>query len=456
MKLTIWDLFRFLLKGKWLIITLTVITTAAAIVFVRQNQTYTAKIIIKYEDGCISNGYTLKGGTFDAEEIISPSVMLRVIEETGLSSQKMDSIRNKITITPIFDTAQIALKEANQKNGIEYNYYPNTFCVEYDGTPSFEQTRTTLNSVINNYFDYYAKTYLYLASIKEIDYTLNEQDFDYIEQAELINKNIKNTVASLSGYSRDSGNYLSPSNGVSFNMLINNFEHIETYLLPEIFEKIYTGPVTKNKGLLVNKYTERKEEYLRSKDGADYLAEKTKEKMDAYVEANLTVPNAYHDSGSTYSDEDVGIIKDVDRSLRVTTEKTLYDELFKEYANDLSSAKRNLLMAEECDNVLARFSESGDETKTAANTAEVEALIAECLEELRPIYKDTFGVIDDYNSSLVPKHITKLCDICYFPKLDYKLFGLVGFILGFGLSCILVVAYEVYELFRKSEKNTDA
>ncbi|MBP5245009.1 MAG: hypothetical protein J6036_00935, partial [Clostridia bacterium] len=200
----------------------------------------------------------------------------------------------------------------------------------------------------------------------------------------------------------------------------------------------------------------RKEEYLRSKDGADYLAEKTKEKMDAYVEANLTVPNAYHDSDSTYSDEDVGIIKDVDRSLRVTTEKTLYDELFKEYANDLSSAKRNLLMAEECDNVLARFSESGDETKTAANTAEVEALIAECLEELRPIYKDTFDVIDDYNSSLVPKHITKLCDICYFPKLDYKLFGLVGFILGFGLSCILVVAYEVYELFRKSEKNTDA
>ncbi|MBO4343615.1 MAG: hypothetical protein J5844_03050 [Clostridia bacterium] len=452
MKLTIWDLFRFLLKGKWTVFTVTVLATVITLVLVNANQTYTAKTIIQYADNCVSEGYNLKGEAFDAKEIISPSVMLRVLEDTGRSSQKMDQIRNKITITPIYDTAKVALKEANQKNGVEYEYFPNTFCVEYDGTPSFEQTRSTLNSVINNYFDYYAKTYLYLASVKEIDYSLTEQDFDYIEQAELINNNIKSAVSALSSYSRDSDNYLSPTNGVSFNVLINNFNHIENYLLPEIFEKIYTGPVTKNKALIDNKYVERREEYLRNKESAEYLAEKTKEKMDAYVEANLTVPNAYHDS-EAYSDAELGIIKDVDRTFKVTTERTLYDSLFKNYANSLAEARTNALLAEECDNVLKRFEENSNPEKTAANAAEVEALIEECLEELRPIYKDTFDVIDDYNASLVPKHITKLCDICYFPKYNYLLFALVGFIAGFGLSCILVIAFETYALFKKAEKN---
>ncbi len=453
MKLTIWDLFRFLLKGKWVIISITIITFLAAMFYVNRKQTYTANVIIKYEDSCISRGQTLKGTSFDVEEIISPDVMLRVIEDTGLSSQKMDSIRNKITITPIEDTAQIKLKEANQKNGIEYEYYPNAFCVSYDGSSSFEQTRSILNSVINNYFDYYANEYLYLASIKEVDYTLNSKDFDYIEQAELIEKNVKNTVSSLSSYSRDSNNYVSPSNGISFNMLINNFEQMDTYLIPQIFEKIYNGKITKNKPLLINKYTERKESYLRVKDNEEFLASKTKEKMDAYVEANLDVPNAYHESGS-YTQDELGVIKDVDESFRVVIGRTSYDSLFRDYADSLTSAKTNLILAGNCDNVIGKF--ENDTVSQGGSEKVVEAMIKQCLEELRPIYAETFDVIEDYNSYLLPKHVTKLCDICYFPNLSYTVYGFISIVLGFGLSCVAVIAYEIYDMFRKTEKKKNA
>ena len=94
--------------------------------------------------------------------------------------------------------------------------------------------------------------------MSEIDYNLNNTDYDYIEQAEIIQNNVDNAINVLEGYANGK-EYRSPSTGLTFRDLINEFEYLSEFKLPTVFSRIYDARLTFNKELLINKYTDRME-----------------------------------------------------------------------------------------------------------------------------------------------------------------------------------------------------
>ena len=58
MKLTIWDLFHDLYKHKLMIIIGTLCALVLANLYVDRIQTYSAEVVIRYKDACVSNGYS--------------------------------------------------------------------------------------------------------------------------------------------------------------------------------------------------------------------------------------------------------------------------------------------------------------------------------------------------------------------------------------------------------------
>ena len=197
MSLSVWDLFKYFYKWKWAIALFTVICFLFAGWYVDDKQTYNSKIIIQYSDPCIGKGKNLHGDIFDPNEIKSPSVILNVLKDLGYENKKIESVRERISINAITPTTVDNLKASKEKLGEEYHYYPKTFSITYKGNSSFESTRDILSSVIANYFKYYSETYLYLATLTEVDYSLNKKDFDYIEQVEQIRDNLKQTITAL-------------------------------------------------------------------------------------------------------------------------------------------------------------------------------------------------------------------------------------------------------------------
>ena len=441
MSITIWDLFKYIYKWKIVIIVVTILSFLGASWYVNSHQTYTAKVVIQYTDACISEGKTINGQAFDSNEIKAPVVILNVLKELGYENKKIDSVRANIGVVAITPTSVTNLKESKAKLGEDYEYHPNTFMVTYKGDSSYEATRDILSSVINNYFKYYSETYLYLAALNEVDYNLNQKNYDYLEQAELLQDNVKQTIASLESYATSSVNYRSPTTGLTFDDLLKEFQRIDEYSIPLIYSKIFEAQLSKDKSLLINKYTERMEESKRDAENNRYKASLAEERMKAYVAAHNEIQNYNLDE---VIDKDVG------------GQTTTYDQLIKSYATDSIAANNNKIDAQYCQNVIERFTGEVDgSVDYAADEQFVQEKIAEVLAELQVLYAKTNINTSDYNSYIPAHHIKKLSGVGYFQNLSGTLYKLIAIVFGFGLACAFAIAYEVMRKYAKYHVSSD-
>ena len=461
MSISIWDLFKYIFKWKILIAIVLVVSCLAATFYVDKNQTYSAKAIIQYNDSCISEGKTLDGNLFDSNEIKSPKVILNVLNELGYENKKIESVRSNISISPITPKTVDNLKAAKEKLGEEYQYFPKSFTITYKGNSSFEATRDILSSIIANYFKYYSETYLYLATLNEVDYNVNKKNFDYLEQVEQINENLKQTIESLSNYAHDSAGYRSSTTGLTFDDILKEFEQIEEFTMPSIFSKIFEGQVSQDEGLLIAKYTERIEDNEREMANLKYKADLTVDRMDAYVNANKDVPNSYNpkdeDSDNNHS---IAIIQDVEYDHQDSVdEMTTYDSLITSYANDSVAANNKKIDADYCRTVIEYFKADKNESINYEEYENnVKTSIAEVLERLEELYQKANINISDYNAYIPALHIKKLSGVSYYGNLSGSVYKLIAVVAGGALSCIAVCAYEImkkYSVYSNDPSETD-
>ena len=153
MKLTIWDLFTYLYKHKLMIAAGTICAVLLANIYVNKIQTYTAEIVIKYKDACVSKGLTLDGSAFDSNEIVAPKVVSSANKNLPYKITE-DDIRANTKIIPVVPDSKTKLRESKEKLGEEYEFHPNTFRIKYNGGSSVYKTRDTLDKLIDSYFKY--------------------------------------------------------------------------------------------------------------------------------------------------------------------------------------------------------------------------------------------------------------------------------------------------------------
>lgn len=456
MKLTIWDLFVFLFKHKIMIL----ITVAASLVlsclFVDHIQTYSSEIVIRYKDACVSNGKALDGSEFDANEIISPKVVINANKDLPFELTD-DNVRTHTQITPVVSDNATAIQQAKLKEGEEYEYNSNVYRVTYLGNKSFFQTRDTLDRLIDNYFKFYNEKYIYLATVSEIDYALNKGDYDYVEQAEILQTNIDSSIEVLKGYIGNE-DYRSPTTGLTFNDLINEFSYLSEFKMPQIFSEIYTAKLSKNTPLLLNKYTERKEQNELNAKNSLEKASLAEDRMNAYVNANKDVPNSYN-SNQNEGDDNVTIIHNVEEDkVERIQEQTTYDTLIKNYITDRVGANNSTIDAQHCTDIINIFS-------TPANAGvnyeqyqkDVEQDITQTLDKLKELYGIAFALIDDYNSHIPQKHIECLTGVRTYKNVYASLYVLFALGIGFILACMAAIIYEIirrYAAYSKAMKNS--
>ncbi len=460
MSLSIWSLFKYIYKRKWLIAVFTAFCFLLASFYVDKKQTYSAKVIIQYNDKCISEGKTLDGDIFDMNEIKSPAVILNVLKELGYENKKIDSIRENISVSAVTPTTVGNLKAAKEKLGEEYQFFPKTFTITYKGNSSFEYTRDILSRVIANYLKYYSEKYLYLAALEEVDYNVNKKNFDYIEQVEQIQDNLRQTIVALSNYAKDSAGYRSPTTGLTFIDLLADFERLNEYSVSSIFAKIFDGKITKDRALLVDKYTERIEENEREMNTLNYKKELAENEMNSYVEANHKVPNSFkadNDEKDSFITQGV----ELDKNSNVE-EQTTYDSLIISYANDSIAANNKKLDAEYCRNIIEKFvGERSSDIDYNEYEKEVKNDIEAVLNNLSELYRNANINIKDYNSYIPALHIKKLSGVGYYENLSGSLYKLIAIIVGISVSSVAAIAYEIvkeyskFDIKKEDEENTD-
>ncbi len=453
MRLTIWDLFTYIFKHKIMIILGTVCSLVLANLYVYRIQTYSAEIVIRYKDACVSNGYALDGSVFDSSEIVSPKVIANADKNLTFNITE-DRIRANTKIIPIVPANEQNIQEAKEKLGEEYEYHPNTFRIRYKGNSSYYQTRDTLDKLIDSYFKYYNEKYLYLATVSDIDHNLDNGEYDYLEQAEILQSNIDSAIDVLQSYV-ENNDYRSPTTGLTFKNMIAQFDYLSEYKMPLIFSQIYTARLSKNKELLIDKYTERKEQNMLNSKNMSEKAAAAEDRMNAYVGANVDVPNSYN-FNKNENDDNVMIIQDVHDEYRENKvqAQTTYDSLIKNYVTDSVAANDNVIDAEHCTSVINTFSSPADSSVNYDEYEKaVKSEISDLLKELEDMYSTAFKLIDDYNAYVPTKHIECLTGVRYYENVYGSFYYMVAMVIGFALLCVLAVAIEIIKRYAAYSKD---
>ena len=456
MKFSIWDIFKYIYKWKFVIIMTTLVSFLISIAYVEIFQSYNAQVVIRYNDSSIARGKTPDEKDFDPYEIVSPDVITAVINDLSLTDT-VDSIRSRVTINAVIPDAELKIKAAKLENGEDYDYLPNTFSVSYEGKvgASESSSRDILDSLLQNYLAFYQENHATQAYINDVSFDGDLGDYDYIEIAEIISNRIDSTISSLESYQLQDEEFRSPSTGLTFADIKSEYTHLQDYKVSNLFSDIYRGQITKNKPLLIEKYTERKENFeLEQKDFAG-RAELTKSRMDKFADANKDVPNSYNNSTDNNNDN-LAIIDDVHSdtygSRQLKTETT-YDTLIQSYVSYSKSANNAALDAEHCVSVIEKFSIAPDDTvDVPALTKSIEEQVVDIKDEMAQLYVSLSKTIDDYNDKTAASHIDLLTGIQYYAAKSQGLYTIIIVAVGAAASVFCAIAYEFTKVYISTRK----
>ena len=456
MNITVWDLFKYLFKWKFIICLVVVISMLFGYVYVQRGQTYSSTAIIRLNDSCILEGKAPNGSAYDSYEIVSPNVLTEVIEELSLT-KTVDSLRTRITVTPIIPETEKEIRESKEKSGEKYEYYSNTFSVTYAGRAgeSTQQVRDILESVINNYVEFYTYKYAKLASINDVAYSEEMGSYDYIDMAFMLSENIDSIETLLNGYHQGNPNFRSATTGLTFGDLAKEYNYLQQFKISGVFSDIYLGQITKDEKLLIESYTQKKEEFLTQQIGFIDAADVAKSRMQSFSEANKNVPNAYNVTTDRNND-DLEIIDEVHDEINPYNTVTTYDDLITKYIDNSISANNLWLKACQCDKVISYFTAPPVEwVDAAALEVQVSEDISSINTKLAELNKTANLLISDYNDYSSATHVSPLTGVNYYANMSASLYMLLAGVVSGFVMVVLAITVEIIRAVKKKDKEEE-
>ena len=180
----------------------------------------------------------------------------------------IDSIRSAITVEQIADEAVDTVNEAKNQEGETYDLQPTKYSISYKVKEKQgpETARLILDEILDVYFTQFSTKYVNTSSVVNSTSTVNRSIYDYIEQIELIESALEDTITSLMGRVQSSPYFYSSDTGYSFNELANEFSLLRSTEVSSLYAYILQHRVTRDLDALLNKYSERVESSQREQE----------------------------------------------------------------------------------------------------------------------------------------------------------------------------------------------
>jgi hypothetical protein len=448
MKITIFDILKYIFKWYYLVILITLCSLGACYYYIYNNQSYTAQIVIRYTDANAKSGVTPTGEKLDVYEILSPNVVTAAIAELNVKAN-VEAVRANCAVLPIIPDNIVELKKSNQKEGKEYKYFPTDYIVKYTvgSSKSGGYARDVLDAIIKNYNIFYSEKYLTQSVLPEIEFDISKGGYDYLETTEIIDTKVKDALTYLEGKSVANSDFRSTLTGYSFADLNEKYKAIKNYDLPTLFSDILRGQITQNRDVLLKKYAYRKQQLLLENKSKQEDTNTAFSLMEQYVQSNKTVPNSYNNNrNETFNNQDVFINQELLRA------KTTYDKLVDKYVLDGVKAGELIIDANYCDTIISIFS---NQNKININTDElltsVKNKTQKIADDIAFLYKITDQTISDFNRYNASQNIAMLSGVSISMNLSVNLYILIATVIGLLLGIVVAVAIEIIKGLKKEK-----
>ncbi len=446
------QIMRYLKKILPVILVVCVLSTCAINIKLKKSNTFVASEVIHYNDAAAEEGLTPTGSKLDVSEIKSSAVISKVVDRMGLTGlYSVDNLISRIMIIPIPDEDKLAQKEAKLEEGEEYVYEPSTFIVTFSATDSEGEdfARTILDETLDVYFAEYSQKYVNVAPAKNVLENIEQENYDYIEMAEIIDTNVDETLSTLYQRIQQSPYYRSTQTGISFDDLAEEFSYIRQVKLSELFSKIYKYQITKNKTILISDYQTRIDNNNISNEKEEHIVADTLDVIDAYVEK-------MRESGNTNITYEYILDTVHERNLTETyalgDQTVTYDELIYGWRDHSETKEHSIIDSAYCRYVIDTFEkcsgECGGQCITSPMTCsefrnnnyeeirkEIDRAINELISDLNELYNKTTKTNEEYNEFLGASYISILSSASVKSSINVTLYTVIAFVFLIILCC---------------------
>mgnify|MGYP005892114701 FL=1 len=298
---------RYLLVWIVLAAVLAMLTTSFVFLFSGRIVTSSITALVSFNYSGIESGKAPDGSTFDVNKIKSPNVIENALDDVGESSSLSENIRSNISIKGIIpDDAldKISLYQSVYSQGgsaaldavnslLAIGYYPSYYVINFDYAAAgitIDDGKKILDRILENYQDYFFRTYGYNEALGSSVVAVDYKDYDYPEAVDVFNStldSLKQYVQKLSN--DDTTNFRSNETGYTFSDLLTTIDTVKSADLDALSSYITINNITNDKEMLLTYYQYRIDEMERERKVSQSELDSVTNSINEYEKDTLLV-----------------------------------------------------------------------------------------------------------------------------------------------------------------------
>ena len=327
------DLLRYLKRFGLLVLAVTIAGTALVYVYCRNNQTYTAKAVIRYTNDKINEGLNPDGTELDTSEIYSSTVIAQAMDALG-QNESPNLIRSSCYVKGIVPDDEKTKQEALLDKGEEVTYVPDMYEVglTVNSNRGGSYASNMLDAILQSYFTVYTEKHVEEQLEVNPSSGLLEKGYDFYECIYILENDTNEMLNHLKAKRDKYPDYRSSVTGYSYSDLCDIYKEFTDYVIPSLYAKVIDGPQVIDGDILRKKLTNQIKELQRTEKTNSERRDYLHKIITNYSDKNKAMLE-YHYSKDGKGTETDYILKQVEDNHERGDVEIVYDKLINEYVS---------------------------------------------------------------------------------------------------------------------------
>lgn len=445
MSVSILDLIQYVRKHLKLIFICIVVAALLGQIVLSQMQQYVASTTIQYSYAEAQEGKNPKGDKLDVYEIMSPTVIEKVITSLNLNTS-VERIRSSISVTPFIDATTQTKQKALTEKGEDFEFNPTEYTVAftYDGSYGASYGAKVLNKLLESYDEYFRQTYTGQNKIPDLFTNIDYNKYDYMELCDLIESQVNEITGVLASLSEDSPDFRSSKTGLTMNDLKFYFSNLSQNDYTKLYSYVRMGCLSKDSEVLIKNYQykveQRRLEMAKKTEEARVAYETMLDFYREYKEGQIASNNNAANDNRNNDNVNTNIIRENDLTKILTT----YDKIINQYVDSGTAAIQAEKDIDYYNMLIEAFqNDTVSEQTKEAYTNHADALIEKIVSEMVNYIQLTNETINDYNVYKGTQYISYLSSVGTEATLSHSVITLFSLFAGLAIGILMAVFIEI-------------
>lgn len=450
-KFEIWRYFRRFFA---LVLLITLAGTAGVYAYCLKKQTYVATARIKYLHDGIQSGLAPDGTPMDVNEIYSPTVISRAMDDVGDTGVLS---RSRCSVQEVVSQEQQLLTESQIKKGEESTYFPDEYEVRLivDGSQGSDFARKALEAIISSYCSLYTQKHVELPLSLNPSSGLLEKGYDYYECVDVLAQDTADVLNYLADKKENYPGFRSAATGYSYSDLYDIYKMLNDYAIPSLYAQVMDGPLLRNADSLCKSLSdqialsEQQESVYTTRQ--DYLLKL----INTYSEKNKEIIEYHYHTDSTNGND--YILKQVESYGDGENREITYDSLILESVQIDQALQIGRIDRTYKQRLLTAFQSAASQPGGQA-CQEMESAIQLYETSLSDFYALVRQTSLEHNQALSSNYIETTSSVRVKPSIQMALYCIIGFLFfllaGCGVAVALGRTHDFVEYFTYVDKKT--